>query len=763
MEAYPPQQEEEIQLKEYLRIIIQHKWIILIVFLIVVGVAIFYTAQAPRIYESSGKVLIELEKQTDLFFPAGGMTRNALNNQIEVLKSSPVLESTITKLRLHPESKSFPILLEENPVLVLRKALTITGERETDIINIKYQSINPLESEVVVNSLVDSYVEESLRYARSELTMIREFLEEQLDIRSRQLAVSEESLRRYKVESNIFELSEEAKQMVENMAKFEAEFSVAKTDLEVSQQKLNYLRDELAKIDAALAQEAASISSPVVEQLRQKLIENQSRLAIFLTKEGYSLDHPELQKLQREIDRTKQQIAEEINKVLMITKETFNPLDRRQQLLSDIIVAETEYQIALATKDGLERVVEEYTVQMSRLPDAELELARLQREKAINEQVYQMLVSRYEEAKIAEQGKVSNIRILEQADLPKNPVSPKVRMNALIAIILGIGLGVGAAFLLDRLNTKITNLTDVERYVKLPLLGTIPDISVADKELDEIEEKIKFASDEKAHHELTLQQRSMIARLVPSYSPKSPVAEAYRTFRTNLISLPSSNPQPRKTFLTTSAGPKEGKTTTCANLAITLAQMDSKTLLVDCDMRRPMIHNLFSLDRDKGLSSYVSNGVDSIAEVIKPSGVPNLDVVTSGHVPPNPSELLASKRMDSFIEEADKLYDYIIFDSPPVIAVTDALILAKKVDALVLVVRTDVTDRDIIDRAKKLLENIGVQAAGVVVNGVQVKKYYSGYKYYYYYYYYYYDEERGKKGKRRKIGGRAHRTSQSKA
>lgn len=762
METYPPSQEEEIQLKEYLRIIIHHKWVILIVFCVVLAATVFYTAQAPRVYESSGKVLIELEKETDLFFPTGGMTRNALNNQIEVLKSTPVLQATITKLQKHPESKNFPIFLAENPVSALREALEITGERETDIINITYASTNPVECEAVVNNLVDSYVEENLRYARSELTKIREFLEEQLDMRSRQLSVSEEALRRYKIENNIFALSEETEQMVENMAEFEAEFSIAKTDLEVAQQKLNYLQEELSKVDAALAQEVASISSPVAEELRQKLIQDQSRLAIFLTKEGYTPDHPELQKLQREIDRTKEQMAEEINKALMVTKETFNPLDRRQQLLADIIVAETEYQIALAKKDGLEQAVEEYSVRMSQLPDAELELARLERDKAINAQVYQMLVSRYEEAKIAEQGKVSNIRVLEQAYMPEDPISPKVEMNILLGILIGIGLGVGAAFLLDRLNTKITTLTDVERYVKLPVIGTIPDIEIPEITIAENEAKIQMTADEESQRRLTSQLRQMKSRLVPAYHPKSPASEAYRTFRTNLTAFAHTNPQDRRTFLITSSGPKEGKSLTCANLAITLAQMDSKTLLVDTDMRRPMVHNLFGVERDKGLATYILNGVGSIADVVKPSDIPNLDLVTSGSIPPNPSELLASKRMDSFIEEAKKQYDYIIFDTPPVIAVTDALIMAKKVDGLVLVIRTKITDRDIIDRAKKLLENIGVSPIGVVVNGIEVKKYYSGYKYYYYYYYYY-EDERGKKGKRRKATGRASKTSQSKA
>ncbi|MCK4358915.1 MAG: polysaccharide biosynthesis tyrosine autokinase [Candidatus Cloacimonetes bacterium] len=747
MEPYP---EQEIKLKDYLRIILQHRWMIVIIFLVVVTATVFYTIRAPRIYESSGKVLLELKKQTDIFFPTSGFGRNDLNNQMEVIKSTPIMIGATEKLRRHPEATIFPILAATNPERALAKGIDVSSGREVDIIDISYKSINPVEAQAVVNSVIESYQEENLKYSRAEVTNVREFLERQLDITSKKLSISEEDLREYKILHEVFALSAETTEMIKNMVEFEAELSIAQTDLKVAQEKLNYLKAELTKLDASLGKEVISISSPLLEQLRQKLIENESKLAILLTKKGYTAEHPELMILQEEIDNIRSQMKIEIDKILQVDEDTFNPLDRRQKLLTDIISVEVEHQIAKAKKDALESVVEKYSIKMSGLPDAELELARLERAKAINEQIYSMLTTKYEEAKISEEGKVSNIRILERAKLPISPVSPKVKMNILISIILGLGLGVGAAFLLDSLNTKILNLSDVERYVKLPVLGTIPDIPISERKLEEIEDKIKFISDSDEKEKLSIEQRQMAARLVPHYSPKSPIAEAYRTFRTNVVSLPGSSSN--KTFLITSSGPKEGKTTTCANLAITLAQMDSKTLLLDCDMRRPMVHNLFYVKRENGLSKYITDGGIPLSEVIKPSGVKNLDLITSGHVPPNPSELLASQKMDQLIEELKQRYDYIIFDSPPLIAVTDAMILAKKADALVLIVRTKITDRGIIDRGKSLLENIGVTAAGVVVNGIEVKRYYSGYKYYYYYYYYYYyaDEGKGEKKKRRK-------------
>jgi len=749
-----PEQEQEIKLRDYYRIILRHIKLIAIIFVVVMVATIYYTARAPRIYESNGKILLELNKQTDMFFSAGGFGRNDVNNQMVVIKSPSVMESAVEKLKRNPVAENFPILSSDNPSGILAKEIEISAQREVDIVDVVFKSTNPTEAQEAVNAVMDSYQDESLKYARAEVTSVREFLEKQLDVTSKKLAISEEDLRAYKIANEVFALSEETKEMIINMVEFEAQLSSAQTELQIVEKKLTYLKGELTKVDETLGVEMVSISSPVLEQLRQKLIESESQLAIFLTKKGYTQNHPQLISLQNEIDNIKLQMKSEIDKILEVNKYSFNPLDRRQELITDIISSEVNFQTATAKVAGLETVVEEYSVRMSGLPDAELELARLERSKAINEEVYSMLVQRYEEAKISEEGKLSNIRIINRATLPKFPVSPKVKMNILIGLLLGLGLGIGAAFLIESLNTKLNNLSDVERYVKLPILGTIPDIPLDDKQLADIKDMMAKTKDQEKLQELATTQRQMIARLVPHYSPKSPIAEAYRTFRTNAVSLPAKVPGGGRIFLVTSSGPKEGKSTSSSNLAITLSQMRSKTVLIDCDMRRPMVHNLFNISRDNGLSRYLTTDEIDIHDIIKPSGLDNLDIITAGHVPPNPSELLSSNKMDELFAKLREEYDYIIVDSPPIIAVTDALILSKKVDQLVLVIRVNSTEREIIEQAKSLLKNIDVKAAGVVVNGIEVKKYYSGYKYYYYYYYYYYDDdEKGAKKKKRKNQG----------
>ncbi len=186
-------------------------------------------------------------------------------------------------------------------------------------------------------------------------------------------------------------------------------------------------------------------------------------------------------------------------------------------------------------------------------------------------------------------------------------------------------------------------------------------------------------------------------------------------------------------------------------MATALAQMDAKVILVDLDLRRPMVHTIMGFDKEIGISDFLMDKSTKIEKVIKKSNVENLDIITSGIIPPNPSELLASKRMDEAIESLKEKYDYILFDSPPVIAVTDSMVMANKVDLLILAIRVDQADKNVVKRTKELLENIKVDIAGVVINGIQPHRYYNSYDYNYYYYYYYGKSEE-KKSKNKFFG-----------
>jgi protein-tyrosine kinase len=237
------------------------------------------------------------------------------------------------------------------------------------------------------------------------------------------------------------------------------------------------------------------------------------------------------------------------------------------------------------------------------------------------------------------------------------------------------------------------------------------------------------------------------SRLVTHFAPKSPISEAYKTIRTNIQYAKAD--RPIKTVLVTSSGPGEGKSTSVANLAITFAQMGAKTLLVDTDLRRPVLHGIFGLSRAEGLTNVLVKRI-SIEEAIKQTRNENLHLITSGTLPPNPSELLSSNTMDKFVESTGSQFDIVLFDSPPIIAVTDAAVLAPKLDGVVVVAKSGDTGRDALLRSRILLENVGANLLGVLLNGVNIDHMYGSY-YYYYHYYYYGDGKHKKKRSQRAL------------
>jgi tyrosine-protein kinase Etk/Wzc len=295
-------------------------------------------------------------------------------------------------------------------------------------------------------------------------------------------------------------------------------------------------------------------------------------------------------------------------------------------------------------------------------------------------------------------------------------------------------LGLGVVFVREYFDNTVKTVEEVEK-LGFNLLGTIPSIDE-----DHIGKKRKTKWEDEG--------QKIESRLVTHLDPKSPVSEAYRTLRTNLAFTRVDNSL--QSFLITSAGPKEGKSTTVANLAITVAQLGSKTVLVDSDLRRPVIHSIFGMDKEDGLTNYLLDNV-SYEEIAKQTLIDNLSVVTSGVLPPNPSELLGSKAMEDFISRLKKDFDIVLFDSPPVIAVTDAAILCSKVDAALLVVSSGTTNRDAIGRAKTLLENVDAKVVGALLNNVDISRAFGSSDYYYYYHYYYgAHPKRGKRLKRQR-------------
>jgi len=342
----------------------------------------------------------------------------------------------------------------------------------------------------------------------------------------------------------------------------------------------------------------------------------------------------------------------------------------------------------------------------------------LRRESESARYMYELLIKRFKETSLTEDMKTGNIRIVDRAEVPEYPIKPKKKLNILLAIIVSLLTGTGLAFFFEYLDNTIKLPEEVEKHLNIPFLGSTPLFSTKNK--------WNIRGDTSPE-------------LVAFNYPRSTASELYRNIRTSILfSSAESVPQ---VILITGVGPQEGKTITTANLAVTMAQADSKIVILDCDMRRANVHKVFGTANDHGLSNFLV-GNSNMREAIVHTRISNLDVIPCGPIPPNPSELLGSTRMTTLLNSLRKHYAHILIDSPPSIAVTDAVVLSKSVDGVILVIRAGYTAKEIIKSGIAQFGAVGTHILGAVLNGADMSRD----RYHYQYYYYYY----GKDGDRRK-------------
>ena len=406
-----------------------------------------------------------------------------------------------------------------------------------------------------------------------------------------------------------------------------------------------------------------------------------------------------------------------IAEIANVLPQVFIDRDREQQLGQVAKYRDTLQTELDATLADLARTTED----LAKATD-DSQKTRLEASVAQYRTTYSSLLANAQQAKLAEAQATNNLVVAEPAAVPESPVRPRTITNTMLAAIIGALLAVGAAFLIEYLDDTVKTADDIERVSGLSTLGAIA--------------RLKDAGG----------SRQLIAWL----QSRSPESEAYRTLRTNIQF--SSVDKPVKTLLVTSSSPGEGKSTTAANLAVVLAQTGQRVILVDTDLRRPVLHKVFDVPNNAGLTTaLLLNDASQISAQLQPTEVDNLSALTCGPIPPNPSELLGSHRMTTLVETLAGLADIVIFDSPPVLAVTDAAVLARQVDGVLLVVDAGHTKEHALAAAASELEKTGGNVLGVALNRLDTRR---GYNYYYYYYYSEEDGERKRSKDRRSEGPR---------
>ena len=549
-----------------------------------------------------------------------------------------------------------------------------------------------------------------MKYAATEQATT--FLSEQIKSLQSEIEQKGKQLQGFEAEANIVALSDTETTVIDRLGQLNKALTEAQIDRLQKEANWNGLKN----VSPDYVPEA--INNLLIQRLREEYVRLKREFQTL--EERYQPDYPELQRTKVEMESARKSLD-----------------DETQNLVKG---AYSEYQTALNKERSLETEFNQQKNEAFKMNSSAVLYNGLKVEIQNKKTLLDSLLRRESETGVEARLKglrTSNIRVVDRARVPVRPSSPNKKRNLILALLLGLGGGVGLAFLFDLLDNSVKTSEDVERYAGLPTLGVVPKFSLEGTnkaysyarrlkgrteppqlEVGEGAAAASGASEsgpfvaavEKADHPGSIE-------LVPHYFPNSRLAESYRSIRTALLLSSADNPV--KTVAVTSAMPGEGKTITTANLAVTLAQSGKTVIVVDADLRRPRQHRVFKVKNTFGLTTYLTDSIE-IKNVVKSTEIANLFLINAGPIPPNPAELLGSDKMTRFIRMMSDESDFVIFDLPPMLEISDALVLGAKVDGMVLVVWGDKTSREALKKAREKLDLLKVRTLGVIINNVTV-------------------------------------------
>jgi capsular exopolysaccharide synthesis family protein len=659
-----------------------------------------YTATAVIAFDpEKGGESLSLDDLTSSM-PGGSDTKTKIETEVKILNSESIGMDVISHLNLSNNPLFFRNRLKSavgSPryqgelARNWSKALAVRSIPKTNLIEIKFQGPDPQLNAKIVNDVVSTYVERNFRVKYNSATQASEWLTRQLaDIKSKTEA-SEQTLANYEKQSGIMIVNGDigAEPPSDKKGSGNSIVLAQLADIDTA-----YTAARVARIQAEASYRIAQTGSAelitqivqgsALPAMRAQQADVRNQYAIAAAKYGPSF--PKVEQLKAQVAQIDASIKEEIARTLERLK--------------------SEYLAAKNTESDLNTQVETLKNEAFKLNDSAIQLQLLQRDAQGNRQLYDDLLKRLNEAGVVASLKSTNVTVVDSARVPDQPSSLSKRTRPMIGFVLGLCFGILGAFVKESLHDSIATIQNVESLVGGSLIGVIPDFSDLSKR-----------KSRSSKEDISPVSPSDRPKVVITH-PNSYIAEAFRTLRTAiLLSRPN---VPPKSIILSSGLPAEGKSTVSFNLALVLAQRDSRVLLVDADMRKGRLHLIASVPKTPGLSAVLS-GVIPLADAIVPvPALTKLSFMPCGAQPPNPSELIDSSAMDHLLEEAAQIFDFIIIDTPPVLLVTDAVILSSKVDATILVARSRVTTKKALQRLLDVIRHTGGNCIGVVLNGVDV-------------------------------------------
>ncbi|MDY6989111.1 MAG: AAA family ATPase [Thermodesulfobacteriota bacterium] len=715
----------DVDLRDYWRILKKRKAIVVLTVLSMGIFSYLFTAFRGALPEYQATSSVKIEKVTNMANLLTGMfawsTGDNVTTQTHIITSFPVVIQGAKDLGWLPKDVSHETIRNSKKYLSvvdrLRSIIQTEAETGTSIINIIATSKDPEEAAKVANTIAQSYRGFNILERNRQTMEMRGFIEQQLSTTLAQLERAEEDLRAFKEQYEVISLDARAAHILSRLSAAESEYEKVLAEREELSLQLKSVEGE--KVTPRSLAQTVLVASPdsPLRRLSPALSDLTLQRTTLLV--DFTEDHPQVKEIDSQIEG----------------------------LLNELSTQLTSYLGALEPREEKRLAKVQRLRQQSRaIPENALQLARLEREVDLHKTLYAELERKHQEVLIQEAGRIEEVTVVRPAMVPTRQINAASNMMTIATgIIIGIVLGIVLAFVTETLDTSIGTIEDVESLLNIPVLGLIPSADVGGKAKGRGKgERDKGPSKERMG-------------LVTHLEPKSVVAESYRSLRTNLQFMDVE--KEGKSFLITSSSLQEGKTFNVVNLALSMAQAGDKVLLVEGDLRRPKIAHMFGLDSVPGITDYVLGnyqwhdivntitdimlGDFDMEDILRTPGLDNLNIMTGGTRPPNPSEILSSSRFNEFLKEAKAQYDVVLLDSPPVLPVADATEIARAVDGVILVYEVGKIARGVLKRAKMTLDNVSASVLGIILSNVKPEVSPDIASYHHRYYYGYTDKNEG--------------------
>lgn len=705
----------EPHLWDYLLILRKHQWLILSFMLAVVTIVSIATFRMHPVYVASTR--IELGRENANILPFQGTDsydymldlENYIETQSKILTSETLALQTIRSGILtgvgSPDTQSDAIVTgslanqKRPPELgAFLGSLSVKRVPNSRLMDISYEADSPELAAQVVNAHIRNFIDQNRRSHYDATTAATTWLTDQLDELKIKVKNSEDARLDYERKNQIWEVDDKQNITTQRLSELNRQLIDAQSDRMKKQSMYDFAKQGDADIvpqirDSASVQDLLKRRSDINGQYAEALAQ-------------YGPNFPKVQRLQSQMKEMDQNLEREKKAVVARLGSEFHEAQQREELLS--------------------RTLEQQKTEANLMSERMVQYNILKRDAEADKALYDGLLTKLKEAGISSALQSSNIRVVDPAMIPSTPARPAKMRNVTLAFLVGMVGGIGLAILREYMDNTVKTPDDIETLSRLPSLAVVP--AFQDSEGDAPKRR-SLADSLKTGH-------SRHVELVAQHLPKSQMSEAFRALRTALLLSQAGHPP--QVILVTSALPREGKTTAAANLAVTLAQLGDRTLLIDADLRKPGVGRLLNLNGSKyaGLSSYLA-GVSSLDLVtVQHPAIPNLSAIPTGPLPPNPADLLSSHRFADAIAELRTKFKFIVIDTPPVMAATDAVILSVKADGVLMVVRSGETPKEAFTRTRDLLMSVKCRLLGVVLNAVDssAPDYYYSYRYYPYSY-----------------------------